>query len=688
MKKIILILVLAFFSQTVKSQTASYVISGNNIVTTITACNNGSYALLFFDEAGNQVASVGNNYPQQPSNQPFTFTLPIPSGLGCNGSVKVQTKCNGTFVNHNMGVFRPFYFTWGGWQNNPICSGTALNISLATATNIPSTIQWKADNDNNVTGESWMSWKTGNINDVLVNTTSTAQSVSYNMTATTNHYGVSCSSISSYNSVGVHPSNPTPPTVSVYQGDTALCTGKSAKLYHSVATNVGYNTPLTWSNGSTSNPLTVNQIGSYSVSATNACGTFTSNVVNVVPVNLQVNATASNSSILCGQTTTLTANVSSASNISYSWLPSNSLTGTTTATPTAKPTSTTTYNVTVQTPNGCTAYDTITITVNPAHQVNVSATKTAIMCGDSTQLQASVTGNVSNVNYSWLPYSSSVITGANTATPIATPKSTTSYIVSASTSDGCIAKDTIVITVNPYQVNASATKTLISCGGSTELHATSNNSNAVYSWSPSSSLTNANTANPAASPTSTTTYTVSSSVTGCGTATDNITITVDAYTPQLFTHTTNELTATFTNTEENAVSYAWNFGDGNTSTSENPTHTYATDGTYNVCLTLTNTCSETETVCANVTVTKEVGVQNIAAQATWSVYPNPTNSTFTVANAPNGASLSITDLSGKTVYTSRIVSEQTSIETFTSGIYFVNVMFEGVTTMHKVVVTK
>lgn len=38
----------------------------------------------------------------------------------------------------------------------------------------------------------------------------------------------------------------------------------------------------------------------------------------------------------------------------------------------------------------------------------------------------------------------------------------------------------------------------------------------------------------------------------------------------------------FTNLSTNAISYTWNFGDGNSSTSSNPSHTYTTNGTYNV----------------------------------------------------------------------------------------------------------
>lgn len=52
-----------------------------------------------------------------------------------------------------------------------------------------------------------------------------------------------------------------------------------------------------------------------------------------------------------------------------------------------------------------------------------------------------------------------------------------------------------------------------------------------------------------------------------------------------FAFDTNEMTVTFANTSENADSYTWNFGDGETSTEENPTHTYSKGGTYTVKLT-------------------------------------------------------------------------------------------------------
>lgn len=55
-----------------------------------------------------------------------------------------------------------------------------------------------------------------------------------------------------------------------------------------------------------------------------------------------------------------------------------------------------------------------------------------------------------------------------------------------------------------------------------------------------------------------------------------------------YTFTVSGLTATFTNTTTDGVTYAWDFGDGQTSTAQNPTHTYTTGGPYVVKLTATN----------------------------------------------------------------------------------------------------
>ena len=52
------------------------------------------------------------------------------------------------------------------------------------------------------------------------------------------------------------------------------------------------------------------------------------------------------------------------------------------------------------------------------------------------------------------------------------------------------------------------------------------------------------------------------------------------------------------------TSYAWTFGDGGTSTAQNPGHTYTATGTYTVTLTVTNAAgSDIETKASYITVT-------------------------------------------------------------------------------------
>ena len=66
-----------------------------------------------------------------------------------------------------------------------------------------------------------------------------------------------------------------------------------------------------------------------------------------------------------------------------------------------------------------------------------------------------------------------------------------------------------------------------------------------------------------------------------------------------FTYSADELTLTFSSSSTDADTYAWDFGDGGTSTQENPSHTYSTAGTYSVELSVENdegSDSETKSV--------------------------------------------------------------------------------------------
>ncbi len=66
---------------------------------------------------------------------------------------------------------------------------------------------------------------------------------------------------------------------------------------------------------------------------------------------------------------------------------------------------------------------------------------------------------------------------------------------------------------------------------------------------------------------------------------------------------TNFLEVTFTNFSQNATSYLWDFGDGETSTEEDPVHVYAEAGDYTVKLTASNDASVSADYSEAITIT-------------------------------------------------------------------------------------
>jgi PKD repeat protein len=89
----------------------------------------------------------------------------------------------------------------------------------------------------------------------------------------------------------------------------------------------------------------------------------------------------------------------------------------------------------------------------------------------------------------------------------------------------------------------------------------------------------------------------------CGSSQSCQTITVTCAAPQAdFALQANELTLTFTDiSTNNPTAWQWDFGDGNTSTTANPQHTYAAPGSYQICLSVSSVCGD-GVVCQTVEV--------------------------------------------------------------------------------------
>lgn len=92
--------------------------------------------------------------------------------------------------------------------------------------------------------------------------------------------------------------------------------------------------------------------------------------------------------------------------------------------------------------------------------------------------------------------------------------------------------------------------------------------------------------------------------------------------------TSNYLEVVFTDYSQNATSYSWNFGDGNTSILQNPTHAYSAAGTYTVVLTAKNSANVEATFSQDIEITDPfVAIRLLAGETskTWKLFREGTS---------------------------------------------------------------
>lgn len=153
--------------------------------------------------------------------------------------------------------------------------------------------------------------------------------------------------------------------------------------------------------------------------------------------------------------------------------------------------------------------------------------------------------------------------------------------------------------------------------------------------------------------------------------------------------TTNQLTAVFADASSNASSWNWNFGDGNSSTQQNPFHIYNQSGTYTVTLIVCNDCG-CDTISQTVTVLANSIAENTLDNAV-QLYPNPNKGQFTLAvQGVNEAHVSITGLDGKVVYAEKLTAtngiNKTIVLEAASGLYLVRITGNEGTVVRKLII--
>ncbi|HEY0109622.1 MAG TPA: hypothetical protein VGB67_08355, partial [Fibrella sp.] len=327
------------------------------------------------------------------------------SCISAAGEVKVQANL-------------PATGTISATGNTTFCEGDSVRLTVSTASG--NTILWS----NGATTQSiW----------VKTSGTYSAQVSSPGCTPTTTN------SIT----VTVKP-KPATPTISA-SGSTTFCAGGSVTL--TASTNISGASWL-WSNGATTQSITVNASGTYSVTAT-ADGCSSTSAGTAVTVNPMPYGTISvnGSTTFCeGGSVRLDANALPGNTVLWS-------NGATTRSITV--TASGTYSVQVTSPTGCTTTTsgvTVTVMPNPANPTITASGNTTFCAGGNVTLTASST--TSGVSWQWS-------NGARTQS--ITVNASGSFYVAAIDPNNCSSTSIgrTVVTVNPMPAGS------ISAGGST-----------------------------------------------------------------------------------------------------------------------------------------------------------------------------------------------------------------------------
>jgi PKD repeat protein len=146
---------------------------------------------------------------------------------------------------------------------------------------------------------------------------------------------------------------------------------------------------------------------------------------------------------------------------------------------------------------------------------------------------------------------------------------------------------------------------------------------------------------------------------------------------RIFTYISDGRTVYFAPETPFEASYRWTFGDGDSSKSPSPSHTYKADsGTYTVCLAVTNAENCSQKVCKSVYF--NVGMDELEKGI--KVYPNPAEKTLYIESNSSYPILHVTlqDLQGRMLYQSDCRNSNCEIDVlgWRKGMYMLTVQTE------------
>ncbi|MFN8285123.1 MAG: PKD domain-containing protein [Chitinophagales bacterium] len=331
-----------------------------------------------------------------------------------------------------------------------------------------------------------------------------------------------------------------------------------------------------WSTGQTTDTISVSANGTYWVTATDVFGRVSRDTIKVTFPNTHLNQ--GNSTVCLGSTIALYPQLPSLANYTYTWQD-----GSTASTYNAGLVGN--YYVAITDQGGCTAQsDTISIAVD-SFSLSVSLGPDSVMCqGSQLGLSSPATG-WNNLGFNWS-------TGATTPTTAVTAAG--NYNVTVTNTLGCSGTDAINVTLNGVAPLVDFTGDTLCLG---ETYIPQNNSVSLdastinyYRWyfdnGDSSTI-----ANPVYTYSQYGVYNVAlvvKTTSGCGNSATR-TVQVKSVPVANFANAVACIQNAFQFTDQSMApaggsisQWSWDFGDLGTAAIQNPQHTYAATGNYNV----------------------------------------------------------------------------------------------------------
>lgn len=516
-----------------------------------------------------------------------TYTVTVTDAVGCTKTATVSVLASNSTLTASVN------------QPGTICYGTTATLTVTASGGFGSTYSYLWGNSNTT-------------NSITVGAGNHCVTVTDSLGCKT----IACATVTMNSQIQV--TIPTPPTICNGATTTANAAVNGGQAPYSYLWS---NNQTTFYNNAGAGTYTVIVTDNYGCTAT---GSVTIN--EATPININFNNT--NVSCFGGSNGISIATASGGTpGYNYSWAPNANFTST------LNGLSAGTYTVTVTDAMGCSAVSSTAITQPALLSATSSNSNVACFGGSNGSATINAIGGTTPYSYFWFPVGGSASSNSNLTSG--------SYTVTITDFNGCTTTNTFTIT-QPSAITINSTTTATKCGlnnGSATLTVSGGTGAYSYSWNPAvSSSSFANNLAPG-------NYTVT--VTDANLCQQQTIVSISATPFNLvpnFTPTTACLNTptSFANTtvssNDPVSSWQWNFGEpisgtNNTSSLQNPTHTYLAPGTYTVSLIVTTLNGCIDTISYNVNVlpipTANFSYTSICANST-TIFTN--SSTISVGN--------------------------------------------------------